>query len=81
MAEIEALGDVTAQPPQELEDRAMLHALGDDPKTQVVTQFDDGPHDTGVAGIVGHALHEALVDLHLINGKFLQIGQRRIARY
>jgi hypothetical protein len=37
MAEIVALGDVTAQSPQELEDRAMLHALADDPKTQVVT--------------------------------------------
>ena len=39
---------------------------------------DDGADNGPIAVVIGQATHKRLVDLELVNGEFLQIGQARI---
>ena len=41
---------------------------------------NDGLHDGGVVGVVGRVLHKALVDLQLVQGQSLEVGQAGITR-
>ena len=51
--QVEALREVAAEAPQELEVVGVLHALGDDPESQVVPEVDHRAHAQGVRQPVG----------------------------
>ena len=75
-----ALDDVAAERGQQVLHRLVLHPLGHDAQTQVVPQVDHrGAGDAGSLPVGGHILHEHPVDLHLVDGQVLQVGERRVA--
>ena len=65
------------------EERQLLmcfDAFGDDRDVEAVAEADHGLDDGGRLRIARQMHHESTVDLDLVEGKSLQIGQRRIAR-
>ena len=60
---------------QKVQLRLGLHPLRDDPQVQRVGQTDDGRDDLGVITVMGEVLDEGLVDLQLVEGEMLQIGE------
>jgi hypothetical protein len=74
--EVEALHEVAAQLGEPLARLERLDALRRDLQRQVLAQADGGADDRGVVGVGGHAHDERLVDLQLVGGKLLELGQR-----
>src|SRR3990167_8237655 len=56
-----------------------FHTLGDDLHAQALTQLDNGAHDGRVVLVFQQVLHEAFVDLDLVQRQALQIAQRGVA--
>ncbi len=66
------------------DDRVLLErldALGDDPQAQGAGQGDDrGRHGAGRSGRGAQVPHEGPVDLEVVDGQVLEVGQRGVAR-
>ena len=56
-----------------------LHPFGDDLQPQAGAQGDDGAHDGRVVGVIEHVAHKTLVNLELVQGQALEVGQRGVA--
>ncbi len=59
---------------------AGFNAFGDHDHPQVAGQRNDGRRNCPVIRIAGDSIDEAAVDLQLVNGKALKVGERTEAR-
>jgi hypothetical protein len=57
----------------------ILDAFGDDVEVQAAAEVGDGTHDHLVVRVVHEVPHEAAVDLDLLHGHALEVGQRRVS--
>ena len=64
---------------QELRLLLRFNALGDDAQAEVPGHRQHQLDDGGVVDVVRRVVHEALVDLQLVQGEALQVGQAGIA--
>ena len=74
-----ALAQLAAQVEQHLAVVHGFHALGDDLAVEGPRQAEHAFEDGQVVGVVEHVAHEALVDLELVHGQALEVGQRGVA--
>ncbi|MNM31227.1 hypothetical protein D3C81_417990 [compost metagenome] len=65
--------------PQIRQLRVFFHAFGDHLQLHAVRHADDGQHNGRVVRIAGDFAHEGDIDLQLVDGEALQVGQAGIA--
>ena len=56
-----------------------FHPLGNDRQTQALTQGHDRPGKGGIVGIGEYIADEGLIDLQLVEGQVLQVGERGVS--
>src|SRR5262245_21205777 len=77
--EQEPLVLVASVAPEELHLGRLLDALRHHPKTELAGHGNGGARDGGVLGRAGDPAHEGLVDLHDVDRKLLEVGDRGVA--
>ena len=77
-AEQEPLRHVAFQGGEHVEHLGRLDALGDDLEPEMAREVDGRAHDRRVGRVVGHADDEGAVDLDLVQGQALEVGQGRV---
>ena len=79
MGDVVALGQVDAEPAQQRQRRGVLDPLGDRPQMEVAGQCQDGVDDVAARGAVGQVADELDVQLEVVDGYLLEVGQRAVA--
>jgi hypothetical protein len=75
-----ALGGVGAHVGERGQRRRVLDALGDDADAERASQLDGRADDREVDVVRRELRDERAVDLELVDGQPLEVGQRRVAR-
>src|SRR3984893_497203 len=78
--EVIALAEVATELAQRLELPAGLDAFGRHREAERVREGDDGLDDRRVLGVLAEAVNERLVDFQDVDGKQLEVAERRLAR-
>src|SRR5206468_8634051 len=58
----------------------VLHTLGHHVEVEVAAEIHGRPDNRRQVRVDGHVTHEGAVDLDLVDGEALEVGQRRVAR-
>ena len=79
LTEKKPLGVIASQADQGLQVLAVFDPLGNHLKTQIMTQLNDRPNNALTPVIGGHAAHQALIDLQLIDVECVEVGERGVS--